>query len=259
MEIKTNHGIKLTGFFRGQVKKHCSDGKCKIFIPGVYPDECLENFNLIPDAEQAAPLFGGVNNGNGMFSYPNIDSIVWCFFENGDHNRPVYFASTLGGELAINTIDQGFKKVRTNVCDEDENGNDTTETGADAQQHCIVCQSSVGASEIMIRESGQIEIKTKSDEGYSTINIDGSGTITISTSDSIQVDSPSVKISGNQQIELNSQMVKIRASDQLYIDSPMFTCRSKTAVNVKSPSIMMDASEGKFMASSQNHSPLYLV
>lgn len=38
----------------------------------------------LPSAEQAAPLFGGTYNGNGMFSYPNIGSIVWVFFENCD-------------------------------------------------------------------------------------------------------------------------------------------------------------------------------
>ena len=89
-----------------------------------------------------------------MFSYPNIGAIVWCFFENGDHNRPVYFASTLGGELATTTPGQGFMKVRTNVCNEDKDNKNTTLTGTDALQHCIVCQSENGSSEIMIRQSG---------------------------------------------------------------------------------------------------------
>jgi len=39
---------------------------------------------LIPPAEQAASLFAGTNNGSGVFTYPNIGSIVWCFFANND-------------------------------------------------------------------------------------------------------------------------------------------------------------------------------
>ena len=73
-------GNKLFGFYRGQVLKHCSQGKCKLWIPSVYPIEWRNNPDMIPDAEQAAPLFGGSFAGNGVFSWPDIGSIVWCFF-----------------------------------------------------------------------------------------------------------------------------------------------------------------------------------
>jgi len=36
-----------------------------------------------------------------VFSYPNIGATVWCRFENEDQNKPVYFASSLGGENAF--------------------------------------------------------------------------------------------------------------------------------------------------------------
>lgn len=77
---------KLTGFYRGTVLKHLSNGKCKIWVPGVYPAEwnSYGNADLIPSAEQASPIAFGANHGNGVFSYPNIGSIVWCFFERGD-------------------------------------------------------------------------------------------------------------------------------------------------------------------------------
>ena len=79
-------GNKLFGVYRGQVLKHLSNGFCKIYIPSVYPEEWnnYENADKLPSAEQAASLFGGTNNGNGVFSYPNIGSIVWCFFANND-------------------------------------------------------------------------------------------------------------------------------------------------------------------------------
>ena len=66
--------------------KHCISGygRCKVFIPGVYPDEMEKNPDQLPDAEQISPLFGGSLDGNGVFSYPNLGSIVICGFWNGD-------------------------------------------------------------------------------------------------------------------------------------------------------------------------------
>lgn len=77
--------------------KHSSAGRCKIWIPSVYPEEAVANPDILPDAEQAAPLFGGASNGSGVFSYPRLNSIVWCFFQDGDQNYPVYFAAANAG------------------------------------------------------------------------------------------------------------------------------------------------------------------
>lgn len=91
-------GTKIVGFYRGEVLKHCEKGNCKIFWPGVNPMDWKlpENIDLLPEAEQAAPLFGSsfIDN-SGVYFYPDIGSIVWGFFENGDPNHPVYFAATL--------------------------------------------------------------------------------------------------------------------------------------------------------------------
>ena len=46
-------------------------------------------------------MFAGTNEGNGVFTYPNLSSIVWCEFTNGDANFPVYSLATLGGEDAF--------------------------------------------------------------------------------------------------------------------------------------------------------------
>lgn len=92
---------KLFGFYRGTVLKHLTFGKCKVYIHGVYDPTLIDTPDLIPDAEQAAGIFGGCNTGNGIFSYPNIGATVWCFFANGDQNYPVFFASTLGGDNAF--------------------------------------------------------------------------------------------------------------------------------------------------------------
>lgn len=75
------HPVK-PGMYRGIVLKHLSHGKCKVWVPGVYPDDWqyLENADCLPDAEQASPISFGTNKGLGVFSYPNINSVVWVFF-----------------------------------------------------------------------------------------------------------------------------------------------------------------------------------
>lgn len=98
----TRHNIdKLFGVYRGKVLKHLPHGRCKIYIPEAYHEDFSDKPDALPSAEQASPLFAGVNNGNGVFSYPNIGATVLCMFLNGDANLPVYFAATLAGENAF--------------------------------------------------------------------------------------------------------------------------------------------------------------
>lgn len=101
MIVEQPQGNKLAGFFRGKVVKHLTHGRCKVWIPGVYPDELKSAWQKLPDAEQISPVFGGCNEGNGTFSYPNIGSTVVCGFWNGDQNLPFFFAAVLGGPNAF--------------------------------------------------------------------------------------------------------------------------------------------------------------
>jgi len=132
MTTSTDYGLRYDGFYRGIVVQHCDHGKCKVFIPTVYAQEYADDPNKLPLAEQASPLFGGTNNGNGMFSYPNIGTVVWCFFQDGDINLPVYFAATLGGPQATNQKDEGFLRVRNNVQHSSDAKQDTTINGEDS-------------------------------------------------------------------------------------------------------------------------------
>lgn len=79
------------GNYRGQVLEHGLNGLCKIFIPGVYPEEFKQNKSKLPWAEPCQPLFAGGAIGNGTFEYPDINSTVWLFFEGGNINYPVFF------------------------------------------------------------------------------------------------------------------------------------------------------------------------
>ena len=82
------------GNYRGIVKAHGQNGLCKIFFPGIYDSTLENNTNSLPWAEPAQPLFAGGASGNGVFQYPDINSVIWAFFEAGNINRPVFFALT---------------------------------------------------------------------------------------------------------------------------------------------------------------------
>lgn len=86
---------RVTGFYRGKVVAHSTNGKCKIFWPGVTPGDFEDKPDELPDAEQAAPLFASGPQNNGVFFYPDIGTFVWGFFANEDVNYPVYFASSI--------------------------------------------------------------------------------------------------------------------------------------------------------------------
>ena len=85
--------MKYFGFYRGTVMQCLNNGFCRIQVPDIL--ECVNgDVNTLPVAEQAQSIGGGANTNNGTFTYPELGSIVWCFFEGGNLERPVYFASS---------------------------------------------------------------------------------------------------------------------------------------------------------------------
>lgn len=150
-------GTKLSGIFRGQVISHLQCGRCKVWIPDVFPEEFLvESQSLkdlygnnlkgakLPDAEQASPLFGGAMSNNGSFSYPKIGSYVWCMFERGDSQLPIYFA----GAIDISDLNNGNSFSSATLYS--ENG--------EKLKHLIRC----GESSIIISEDGSITLQNDS-------------------------------------------------------------------------------------------------
>ena len=85
---------QYNGNYRGIVKMHGEKGYCKIYFPGVYPSTYESNATILPWAEPAQPLFVGGGISNGVFQYPDIGSTVWGFFEAGNINKPIFFASS---------------------------------------------------------------------------------------------------------------------------------------------------------------------
>jgi len=79
------------GMYRGLVVNNNDPefyGRVKIRVIGVFDD--IED-SILPWAEYADPMMGG-QSGFGAFIIPDVGSYVWCFFENGNHMNPVYFA-----------------------------------------------------------------------------------------------------------------------------------------------------------------------
>lgn len=213
----TDIGLKASGFYRGTVKKHLSNGRCKIYIPSIYNEQYETDFDKLPDAEQASPLFGGANYGNGVFSYPHLGATVWCFFENEDINRPVYFASTLGG---LGNQAQ-FKEARPKVTDSD------VKNGTDAYIHKI----KVDKCHVTLNQAGIIKIitfgKDKNSKDEASISIDGSGNISINATNRIQLTAPQIKLS---------------ASDICEINSNVYVCNASTLHQTDANDIVLDAS-----------------
>lgn len=206
-----NNQNKLTGFYRGKVLKHLSNGYCKIWIPSIYPEKwsTYEQADNLPSAEQASPISFGTNNGLGVFSYPNIGSIVWCFFQNGDQNLPVYFASTLGSAGAISEWNTSRQMAGSHP--------------DDAYVHTIAVKN----SKIQIYETGVIEVTTKFGSNDTSITMDANGNINIESSNQITLKSKNILIDASTQIDINAPNVKQTVGIQSAIESPSIKLDSK--------------------------------
>lgn len=135
----TESGLLYNRIYRATVLAHLPDGKLKLYIYGVTPfdisaykdDETL--IEDLPMAEPAMSLFGGTGTTNGFISYPHIDATVWCFFENADYMKPIYFATVPAGvdytstynSLSAHENIQHKLVVKNNIIDFHENGNVT--------------------------------------------------------------------------------------------------------------------------------------
>ena len=272
----------LFGFYRGKVVKHCKDGFCKVFIPGIYPDEFENNPDALPDAEQASPLFGGGTQGNGMISIPDVNATVWCFFQNGDQNLPVYFAMSFPNDEGTSP----FGEVQSGTDDGETN---TFLTGEDAQNHMM----RFGKCRVYFSESGQIEIRcdpddeeesseesqsegeeeSLDDEKYpdkcAKIEFDGNGNVTVYGNTNVTVKAPTVELIGDtvnitsDQFNVNSNVVNLdsncMASTQktfFTLKSPAFNVDASANIILKTPSMYVDATEGSFIAKGKTYPPV---
>lgn len=184
--IEAAHGAnRVTGFYRGIVKAHSTNGKCKIFWPGVTPDDFENKTEFLPDAEQAAPLFAGAANKNGVFFYPDINSVVWGFFENEDVNRPVYFASTLSYKENTDTYENLNHKIRRIQIDD------------------LVINFNT--------EENSVEILN----GQGSISIDKEGKVLLDSQKEIEISAPKVTVNVGKDLNVSANNIKITANENI--------------------------------------------
>lgn len=213
---------QLTGFYRGIVKKHLDNGFCKIWIPGVYPSSWRYNDGIekLPNAEQANPLFCASENGDGVFTYPKIDTNVWCFFANNDPNFPVYFASSLGGSKTSNVF---TSLARPDIPNEHLVKIDNVSILLNNQDNAvsIFVKQNINkdktdkdknplppvwtvANEINLKHNGQVEIKSSSND----ISLEAKN-IRLAGSQAVTIASPLITINGDTEITLKSKKTTV--------------------------------------------------
>jgi len=100
----------FTGIYRGVVISNYDPevkGRCKIWVPSVYPESFKMQADSLPWAEPVMSLFGGsftnsrfgdLNTETGVTTIPHNGAELWLFFENGDHNYPKFFGACQGGD-----------------------------------------------------------------------------------------------------------------------------------------------------------------
>jgi hypothetical protein len=98
---------KYNGIYRGKVLDNLDPlmyGRCKIQIYPMFSEIVITTD--LPWVVPAMSLFVGAGDNTGSFNIPDINSFVFCFFEEGDIYQPVYFAEaqTAGKGLPVNRI-----------------------------------------------------------------------------------------------------------------------------------------------------------
>lgn len=216
-------GNRLVGLYRGKVLKHLSNGFCKIWIPGVYPEEwnSYDAADSIPSAEQASPLSFGANEGLGVFSYPSIGSTVWCFFANGDQNYPVYFATTLGGEKAIANWDSARPMV--------------DEYPDDAYVHKIHVKN----TDIEVSETGYVKVTTTNSGAKTAFTLDSQGNVAIDCTNKISLKADNIVLDAKNQINLNTGYLSLAGQKLVSVTG------EAVSINAKSGHCTIKSLDGK--------------
>ena len=145
------NGNGLDGLFRGIVRKQMSDGRVKVFVPGIHDPkfESDGNEDFLPNAELMMPISAKSIDQSGTFCCPDVGAIVWVFFQNQDVNYPVVIGTTL------NSV-PGFGKAMWNRC----------MRGKKYVKHLL----KNGVAEVELDENGSIDITVKSHEGAAQDN-----------------------------------------------------------------------------------------
>lgn len=123
-----------------------SDGKVKVFVPGVYDPKFeadgMEDF--LPNAEIMFPVFAKSIDQSGSFGIPDVGAIVFVQFLNQDANYPLVVGTTMNsvpgyGKAIFNKMMRKKKYVKQIFRN--------------------------GVAEVALDENGSIELTVQSHEG----------------------------------------------------------------------------------------------
>lgn len=92
-ELFKKFSEKYNGIYRGKIIDNIDPdqlGRCKIQVYPMFSE--ITEAEELPWVKPAMPLFEGAGTGIGSFCVPDIDTFVFCFFEEGDIYQGVYFA-----------------------------------------------------------------------------------------------------------------------------------------------------------------------
>jgi len=88
--------MKLNGFYRAVIEDNndpLKQGRVRVRVLGIHSAHREDiDIQMLPWAEYASSLFGSAEGNDGVSSIPKTGSWVWCFFDQGEITRPVYFA-----------------------------------------------------------------------------------------------------------------------------------------------------------------------
>ena len=229
---------EFNGFFRGEVLKNDDPkkaGRVKIHVFGVYDNMPVEH---LPWAILADPMMGGLKDNGGIF-VPEVGSHVFVFFEQGDHEKPVYFAgapaiqdgepdtpseSREEGEYPYNKVFKTkagisfeiddtedairfkFKHPSGNQMEIDNDGNKSETIVGDSEKNIEGDKTETVSGDVTESIEGDKTIDSDSDITI-TANGDGtfsvSGGITINADGSVSISGSDVSISGDSAVSID--------------------------------------------------------
>lgn len=219
---------KLSGLFRGKVLRHLPHGKLKVWIPGVYSQNSVSSPESLPTAEIMTPIFGGNLCSNGVFSYPNVGSIVICTFLNGDQNLPIVLGTTQGSDFSKWRYKDCFSLDQTISDDDLDNKTDKT---------AFIHEINIGKTRVQFNEGGEIDITVNGTNGSSSIILDTDGNMMLQCSGVFQVKADTINMmSTNSSGYYSCKDMSIVAGNTNYQNAQDILIEANTnKVTLKSP------------------------
>jgi len=172
--MTTNY--QISGNHRGLVVDNIDplkQNRIRIRVHGFF--DGVEDSHL-PWAAAAFPLLTGSGAGFGWFGVPAIGATVFCFFEQGDYNQPVYFAEAPDGIHGHPTIAdtnypnrRGFRTSAGHIIYVDDEDDEIL------VEHSSGAQLSITGTVLkLLKDGASIQI-----DSSSNISITSSGSVTI--------------------------------------------------------------------------------